>query len=320
MENFVDKMYPSLTEQVILREVGLRDGLQQVKSFPDTNSKIEWIDYGKQAGLQHFEVGSFLPVKRYPQFADVEYLIDKVALSKNLFSSVLVMNEQAITNAVQTAVNEFVCVISATEEHSQANMKRSRNASVDLIRTAYDLRSSSTSHKYVINAGIPMSFGCSISGAVAKKTVLRLVMSCLKAGADVITLADTVGFAGPLQIADLVSDVVNLCEKKPVAIHLHDTRGLGLANAAAALDNGIRVLDGSIGGLGGCPFAPGATGNVVMEDLVFLCERMGFRTGIDLSKLFKIRDILAREMPDEVLHGKLAKTKFPSNFYWKTLT
>jgi len=311
----VNDIYPSGSHQVTFREVSLRDGLQQVQEYPSTEGKHAWIAQGKEAGLRHFEVGSFLPPARYPQFADVRDLINFVDQTDDVFSSVLVMNERAIFDAVETNVDELVCVVSATEEHSQANMRRSQSASIDLILAACKARKSSAK-KYVIVAALPMSFGCSIAGDVPKQKMLNLVASCLEAGADVISIADTVGFASPLQITDLARDVVKLCGKVPVIIHLHDTRGLGLANAAAALDVGIHIIDGAIGGLGGCPFAPGATGNVVLEDLVFLCERMGYRTGTDIQKLIDMRQILAREMPDELLYGTLARAGLPSKIDW----
>ncbi|MCF6214923.1 MAG: hypothetical protein L3J58_01980 [Emcibacter sp.] len=313
--SIVNDIYPFDSQRVILREVGLRDGLQQVRKYPSTVGKVAWISQGKNAGLRHFEVGSFLPPKRYPQFADVRDLINCVNEIDEVFSSVLVMNERAIADAVKTNVDELVCVVSATEEHSQANMRRSQSDSIDLVRAANNARKFS-GRKRVIVAAIPMSFGCSISGEVPKQAVLNLAASCLEAGADAISIADTVGFAAPLQITDLARDVVKLCAKVPVIIHLHDTRGLALANAAAALDVGINIIDGAVGGLGGCPFAPGATGNVVLEDLVFLCERMGFRTDIDLQKLIDIRQILAREMPDEILYGTLARAGPPPRIYW----
>ncbi len=313
----IHDIYPFDPHQVILREVGLRDGLQQVSKYPSTVGKIAWISQGKNAGLHHFEVGSFLPPKRYPQFADVCDLINCVDKIEEVYSSVLVMNERAISDAVQTNVDELVCVVSASEEHSQANMRRSQSASVDLVLAANNARKFSMK-KQTIVAAIPMSFGCSISGDVPKRTVLNLIASCLEAGADAIAIADTVGFASPMQITDLAQDVVKLCAKAPVIIHLHDTRGLALANAAAALDVGINIIDGAIGGLGGCPFAPGATGNVVLEDLVFLCERMGFRTGIDIQKLTDMRQILALEMPDELLYGTLARAGPPPNIHWQS--
>ncbi|TPI27928.1 hydroxymethylglutaryl-CoA lyase [Mesorhizobium sp. B3-2-1] len=293
-----------------LREVGLRDGLQLVKSWPSTDAKLNWLAGEYAAGVRHFEVGSFLPVSRMPQFADLRDLIDAVSRLEGARSAALALNERGLTEAFDTAVDEVVCVVSATEEHSQANMRRSRTDAVELVRAAARLRDE-RGHKAIVNAGIAMALGCSIAGAVDPDEVVRLVERCLEAGADVVGIADTVGYAGPRAVSELTARVVRLAAGRPVAVHLHDTRGMGIANAAAALDAGANILDGSLGGLGGCPFAPGATGNVVFEDLVFLCEEKGFATGIDMPKLLAVRKIPESEMPDEPLHGGLARAGLP---------
>lgn len=305
--------YPK--DRVTLREVGLRDGLQLVKRFPSTEAKLDWLRREHAAGVRHFEVGSFLPVTRMPQFADVRRLIEEVAGLDGARSSVLTLNERAIADALETEVDELVCVISATEEHSQANMRRSRSAAVDLVARAADMAGGRATRP-LVNAGIAMAFGCSIAGQVPQEEVLRLAEDCLKAGADVVGIADTVGFAGPRQVTELCEGMARLCPDGPFIVHLHDTRGMGVANASAALDAGCRVLDGSLAGLGGCPFAPGATGNVVFEDLVYLCETKGFRTGIDLPALIGLREIVERELPDEPLHGALARSGPPPNITW----
>lgn len=302
-------------ERVTLREVGLRDGLQLVKRFPSTEAKIDWLRREYAAGVRHFEVGSFLPVTRMPQFADVRRLIDEVAGLDGARACVLTLNERAIADALESPVDEIVCVVSATEEHSLANMRRSRQAAVDLVARAAEMAAASVTRP-VVNAGIAMAFGCSISGTVDPDEVLRLSEDCLNAGADMVGIADTVGFAGPRQVGRLCADMAVLCGDRPFIVHLHDTRGMGVANAAAAITAGCRVLDGSLAGLGGCPFAPGATGNVVFEDLVYLCETMGFSTGIDLPALVDVRTILERELPDETLHGALARSGPPPNITW----
>lgn len=314
--SLISNIYASGGRRVILREVGLRDGLQMVKNFPTLHGKKQWLSEGVHAGIRHFEVGSFLPPARYPQFADVRDLISHAGTHDNVYCSALTMNERAIIDAAQTSVNEIVCVVSSTQEHSQANMRCSRKQAINLIRMAKNIREAEK-RDYVITAAIPMAFGCSISGAVSKETILGLIERCIDAGADVISIADTVGFAGPKQITDLSRDVVKLCGKIPVILHLHDTRGMAISNAAAALDCGVEILDGSLGGLGGCPYAPGATGNVVLEDLVFLCERMGFQTYVDIEKLVEVRMVLMREMPKEKLYGALARAGPPQNIQWR---
>jgi hydroxymethylglutaryl-CoA lyase len=308
------EIYP--VDQVSLREVGLRDGLQLVKTYPSTEAKTKWLRREYAAGVRHFEVGSFLPAARMPQFADVREMIAAAAALEGARSAALALNERGARDAMATAVDEVVCVVSATEAHSQANARRSREDAIALVgRTAALARDAE--HRPLVNAGIAMAFGCSIAGAVAEDEVVRLAEACLEAGADLVGIADTVGFAGPNQVASLCDRMGMLMGDLPYVVHLHDTRGMGIANAAAALDSGARVLDGALGGLGGCPFAPGATGNVVFEDLVYLCETKGYRTGIDLEALTKVRAIPAAEMPDEKLYGALARVGAPPTMNWR---
>jgi len=307
-------IYPP--DRVSLREVGLRDGLQLVRTFPSTEAKRRWIEAEIRAGVRHFEVGSFLPAGRFPQFADIHEIIETVAAHDGARSAALVLNERGAEDALRTNVDEIVCVVSATEEHSQANARRSRDDAIALIGRIRAMRDAA-GHEALINVGLSMAFGCSIAGAVDPDEVLRLVDLLLEAGAETIGLADTVGYAGPRQIGELAGQARTRMGRVPLGIHLHDTRGLGLANASAALDVGVRLLDASLGGLGGCPFAPGATGNIVFEDLVFLCETNGFSTGIDLDALAQAREIAEASMPGEIFQGALAQAGAPANMSWR---
>jgi hydroxymethylglutaryl-CoA lyase len=304
----VQTIYPD--GRVILREVGLRDGLQLVKTFPSTAAKQRWIRDEYAAGVRHFEVGSFLPAKTFPQFADVREIVATVAALPGAHGVALALNERGVNEALASGVGEIATVVSATEEHSQANAHRSRESAIANVRRLCELRDASA-HKPVVHAAISMALGCSIAGPVDPREVLRLVEKCLEAGVDAVGIADTVGYAGPKQVGDLTRAAVKLAGAKPICVHLHDTRGMGVANASAALDEGARILDGSLGGLGGCPFAPGATGNVVFEDLVFLCESKGFATGIDIDRLIAVRAILKEAMPNEPLYGGLARAGLP---------
>jgi hydroxymethylglutaryl-CoA lyase len=304
----VQGIYPN--GRVTLREVGLRDGLQLVKTFPSTAAKQRWIRDEYAAGVRHFEVGSFLPAKTFPQFADVREIVATVASLPGAHGAALALNERGVNEALASCVAEIASVVSATEEHSQANANRTRDSAIANVRRLCELRDASA-HKPIVHVGISMALGCSITGPVDPKEVLRLVERCFEAGADVVAIADTVGYAGPKQVGDLTRAAVKLAGSKPICVHLHDTRGMGIANASAALDEGTRILDGSLGGLGGCPFAPGATGNVVFEDLVFLCESKGFATGIDIDRLIAVRAILKEAMPNEPLFGGLARAGLP---------
>jgi len=301
-------IYPA--SRVTLREVGLRDGLQLVKTFPSTDAKRRWIREEYAAGVRHFEVGSFLPAKTFPQFVDVRDMIETVSSLPGALSAALVLNERGVNDALESGVGEIATVVSATEAHSQANANRSRDAAIANVKRLCDLRDASA-HKPIVHAAISMALGCSITGDVDPNEVLRLVEKCFDAGVDVVGIADTVGYAGPKHVSELTRAAVRLAGSKPICVHLHDTRGMGIANASAALDAGARILDGSLGGLGGCPFAPGATGNVVFEDLVFLCESKGFATGIDIEKLVGVRQILREQMPNEPLYGGLARAGLP---------
>jgi hydroxymethylglutaryl-CoA lyase len=304
----VNDVYPD--HRVSLREVGLRDGLQLVKTFPSTAAKQRWVrdEYG--AGVRHFEVGSFLPAKTFPQFADVREIVKTVATLPGAHGVALALNERGVNEALASGVAEVASVVSATEEHSQANANRSREQAIANVKRLCELRDASA-HKPVVNAAISMALGCSITGPVDPREVIKIAEKCLEAGVDFIAVADTVGFAGPKQVGELTKAIVKMSGSRPVCVHLHDTRGMGIANASAALDAGARILDGSLGGLGGCPFAPGATGNVVFEDLVFLCESKGFATGIDIERLVAVRSILEAEMPNETLYGGLARAGLP---------
>src|SRR5476649_815984 len=224
----VHEVYPD--DRVSLREVGLRDGLQMVKTFPSTLAKQRWIRDEYAAGVRHFEVGSFLPAKTFPQFADVRDMISTVASLPGAHGVALALNERGVNEALASGVAEVASVVSATEEHSQANANRSREDAIANVKRLCELRDAST-HKPIVHAAISMALGCSISGAVDPNEVLRLVGKCFEAGVDVVGIADTVGYAGPKQVGDLTWAAVRLAGSKPICVHLHDTRGIGIANA-----------------------------------------------------------------------------------------
>ena len=304
----VDQIYPP--GQVSLREVGLRDGLQMVKSYPDTAGKKAWIEQEYAAGVRHFEVGSFLPASKYPIFADVRDVIEIVKSLPGAHGAALALNKRGIVDALDSGVPEIGCVISATEEHNQANTRRSRAETLKEIKELCRMRDASD-HKPLVSVGIAMAFGCSIAGKVDPAEVLRLADECYAVGVDLVSLADTVGYAGPKQVGSLSRALFKLVDGAPIGVHLHDTRGMGIANAAAALDEGVRLLDGAMGGLGGCPFAPKATGNIVFEDLVFLCKTNGLNNHINVDSLVKLRELIELEMPTEPLYGAVAKAGMP---------
>lgn len=308
--NRAQTLYP--VDRYVMREVGLRDGLQLTKQFPNTAQKIDWLHQEYTAGVRHFEVGSFLPATRFPQFADLRQMIDAVAALDGAFSTALTLNERGVADALDTQVDEIIFVVSATEAHSRANTNRSRADALAMLGRVDQQRKNGTETPPVLTAGIAMSFGCSLQGAVDQKDVLRMAEAAVAAGADTIAVADTVGFGGPAQVSQMARELRKIFgDTFPISMHFHDTRGMAIANCAAALESGIRILDGCLAGLGGCPFAPGATGNTVFEDMVFLCDTMRLPTGIDVEALAAPRAILEAAMPDEPVHGALARAGLP---------
>jgi hydroxymethylglutaryl-CoA lyase len=304
----IHTIYPE--NRMSLREVGLRDGLKMVKTLPTTQGKIDWIHLEYDAGIRHFELGTFLPKDRYLVFADIQVLIDTVATLPGAYGSGLSPNKIGSQNALSSGILEIHCVLSVSEANNKANLKRTRETTLREIFDLCALRTQMDS-PLQIGVGLAMSFGCSISGSLDPAEVLELAEQCYDAGVDIVSIADTVGYAGPKQVENLAARMCKVAGNRPFGVHLHDTRGMGLANAAAAIAQGVRVLDASLGGLGGCPAAPNATGNIVMEDFAYLCQTSGFETGVNLEKLIAVRDVLRREMPNEPLYGGMAKVGLP---------
>src|ERR1700761_9290441 len=209
----VQKIYPR--DRVVLREVGLRDGLQLVKTFPSTDAKKRWVRDEYSAGVRCFEVGSFLPAKTFPQFVDVREVVSTIASLPGAHGVALVLNERGANEALASGVAEIASVVSATEEHSQANANRSRDSAIANVKRLCELRDASA-HKPIVNAAISMALGCSIAGAVDPKEVVRLVERCFEAGADFVAIADTVGYAGPKQVGELTKAVVRIAGSRPV--------------------------------------------------------------------------------------------------------
>src|SRR5260221_14493747 len=237
----VKDVYPD--DRVSLREVGLRDGLQLVKKFPSIAGKQRWVRDEYAAGLRHFEVRLFLAAKTFPQFADVREIVKTVATLPGAHGVALALNERGVTEALASGVAEIASVVSATEEHSGANANRSREQAIANVRRLCELRDASP-HKPIVNVAISVALGCSIAGPVDPKEVIKLAEKCLEAGVDFVAVADTVGYAGPKQVGELTKAIVKMSGSRPVCVHLHDTRGIAIANTSAALDAGAHDLDG----------------------------------------------------------------------------
>lgn len=297
-----------------VREVGLRDGLQMVKTILSAEQKLEWCRRMVAAGCNEIEVTSFVPPRIAPQFADSDEVARGALSIAGLHASALVPNLKGAQRAFDAGLTKVHYVLSASNEHNLKNVRRSTAESVDDFSNIIAARDENGRQDIKLGAGVATAFGCTIAGRVAESHVLQLVESLLKAGADEIAIADTVGYANPGQVRALMRQVLALTGDRPVTCHFHNTRGLGLANIVAALDAGVRSFDSSLGGLGGCPFAPNATGNINTEDTVFLLESEGMRTGIDIPALLAIREQVAAWLPGEAFVGSIARAGLPKTF------
>ena len=300
---------------VLVREVGPRDGLQAVKRTMATEEKHRWIAAMAAAGVRSIEVGSFVSPKLLPQMADAAAVVERARTFPGLVVAALAPNLRGARDAFAAGVHELVIPVSASNEHSLANVRLTTEQAIAEFEKICGLRDGlPAGQRPLVEAGVSTAFGCSISGPVSEDWVIEVAVRLANAGADAVHLADTVGYGNPAQVKRLTARLINEIGDKVGATHLHNTRGQGLANAVAALEAGATSLDSSLAGLGGCPYAPGATGNIVTEDLVFLLEAMGLRTGIDLGKLIAARAIVAEALPGEPLYGHLADAGLPKGF------
>jgi hydroxymethylglutaryl-CoA lyase len=302
-----------MTEHVQICEVGPRDGLQIAKSRMATGAKINWIAAMAAAGVREIEVGSFVPPRVIPQMADTEEVVRRNIEIPGLTVIALVPNLKGAQRAYEAGAHKVSVPVSVSEGHSRSNLNRTPEESVAEMRRITEWVKAQPRRMEVI-AGASTAFGCSIDGVVTTDQVGRIATGLAEAGIDKLMLADTVGYANPAQVKDVVRAVRAAIGPVLHGLHLHDTLGMGIANALAGLEEGIRAFDSCLGGLGGCPYAPGASGNVVTEDLVFMLESMGFYTGIDLPKLLEARRLLREGLPEEPLYGQVPKAGIPKTF------
>ncbi|MGY8524750.1 hydroxymethylglutaryl-CoA lyase [Paracidovorax citrulli] len=299
--------------RAVIREVGLRDGLQSIQTVLPTEHKRQWIQAAYDAGQREIEVGSFVPARLLPQLADTAELVDFARTLPDLFVSVLVPNLRGAENALASGADLLLVPLSASHAHSQANLRKTPDevvAEVARIRAARDAAGAKT----LIEGGVGTAFGCTLQGEVAPDEVLRLLQALLDAGADRVSLADTVGYADPRMVGELFARARALVGERLWCGHFHDTRGLGLANVMAALQTGVNRFDACLAGIGGCPHAPGASGNVTTEDLAYLLASMGIDTGLDIEALLALRQRVAEWLEGETLHGTLWRAGLPRNF------
>jgi hydroxymethylglutaryl-CoA lyase len=301
---------------VLVHEMGLRDGLQSIQTIFTTEGKMAWIKAEAAAGVPQIQVGSFVPPKLLPQMADSADVVAQSIKIPGLTVSALAPNLKGAENAMKAGAHQVGIVMSVSEAHNLSNVRRTTQDSLDDFARIVDFRDAHPEYQDVcISGGMATAFGCTISGPVPLPDVMRVAEGLLARGANRLSVADTVGYANPKQVSELFKELYRTVGKDvAVGAHFHDTRGLGLANAFAALDAGVRELDASLGGLGGCPYAPGASGNIVTEDLVFMLESMGLRTGVDLDKLMAAREIMEKQLKGEPTHGTFAKAGLPLGF------
>lgn len=307
---------------VLVSEVGPRDGLQSIAPVMPLAAKKAWIAAEAAAGVREIEVGSFVPAKLLPQLADTAEVVAFARTIPGLTVAVLVPNLKGAEAAFRSGVHKITIPLSVSETHSLKNVRRTHAQMLDEVRAIVALlRSLPADQRPKFEGGLSTAFGCTLEGRVPADRVVRLAEALMDAGCDEVGLSDTTGYANPAQVRELVTRVRTAVGSHALCgLHLHNTRGLGLANVLAGLEVGITTLDSSLGGLGGCPFAPGASGNIVTEDLVFMLEAMGLRTGIDLPRLLDVRRVLREALPGEPLYGFTPDAGLPLGFQSATAT
>ena len=304
-----------MRQQITVREVGLRDGLQIHPTFMATADKLAWARAEAAAGVTEIEVTSYVPPKLIPQFADSEAVTTGALAIDGLTVSALIPNLRGAQRGIELGAHKLNFVMSVSRTHNLKNVRRSPEESIADFRAIVELaRSQPDGRRPIVSGGLSTALGCSYEGRVPVSQVLDYAVQLLEAGAQELQVADTVGYADPVQVRQVFKALLALAGKVPVTAHFHDTRGTGLANVSAALDCGVTMFDASLAGLGGCPFAPGASGNIVMEDLCFMLDSMGLETGVDLERLLRVREAVAAALPDIAMQGALARAGLPRNY------
>ena len=295
--------------QVHICEVGPRDGLQNAHQMMPTEAKKAWISALAAAGLKEIEVGSFVPPKLIPAMADTAEIVKHAITIPGLKVVALAPNLKGFQRAIEAGAHKVTFPVSASRKHSESNVRMTPEQMVEEVRKCAEYP-----HPGVeIEGAVSTAFGCTMQGNVPDDDVVRIA-AALAAFCDGVALADTVGYGNPAQVRRIFRRVKEEIGDKLEGAHFHNTRGLGLANALAAYEEGVRAFDSSLGGLGGCPFAPGASGNVITEDLVFMFESMGVATGVDLDKLMVARKMMVEVLPAEQTYGHFALAGLPKGF------
>ena len=301
---------------ILVSEVGPRDGLQSIQKVMPTEAKKAWIAAEAAAGVREIEVGSFVPARLLPQLADTAEIVAYAKTIPGLVVAVLVPNLKGAEAALAAGADKITLPLSVSESHSRANLRRSHDQVIEeAAAITAAIKTLPLERRPHFEGSLSTVFGCTVEGAIPLQQILTLAERLMAAGCDEVGLSDTTGYGDPKAVKDMIKAVRGVVGRDALkGIHLHNTRGLGLANVLAALDMELDTVDASLGGIGGCPFAPGASGNIVTEDLVFMLQAMGLRTGIDLDKLLNVRRILADALPGEPLYGFTPDAGLPLGF------
>ena len=305
-----------MTPDILVSEVGPRDGLQSIGSIMPLAAKKAWVSAEAAAGVGEIEVGSFVPARLLPQLADTAEVVAHARTIPGLTVAVLVPNLRGAQAAVEAGAHKITLPLSVSETHSLKNLRRTHAQVLEEVRGIVALLADlPAGQRPRFEGGLSTAFGCTLEGPIPPEQVVRLGEALMEAGCDEVGLSDTTGYANPAQVKDLVRRLrATVGDDAFAGLHLHNTRGLGLANVLAGLEVGVTTLDSPPGGLGGCPFAPGASGNIVTEDLVFMLEAMGLKTGIDLEALLAVRRVVAQALPGEALYGFTPDAGLPLGF------
>lgn len=295
-----------LDDQVEIIEVGLRDGLQNESTPIPTEVKLQIIDILIRAGVKKIQVTSFVHPKLVPQMSDAEDICANLPEEEGVEFSGLVLNPKGLERAHAAGIKIVDISFSASDQHSRKNANRSLEVAArefaEMVRQAQSLG-------LKVRGGIQCAFGCGNEGVVEFEKVIEIVKNHLDLNIDQLALADSAGVANPIQITKMMETILPMAEDTPIVLHLHDTRGLGLANVLAAINSGIRHFDTAFGAMGGCPFIKGATGNIGTEDAIYMLEEMGYRTGIDRSVVAEcsmlLEEILGRPLPGKLYRPEL---------------
>ena len=302
---------------VLVSEVGPRDGLQSIARAMPTGVKHRWIEALARSGLREIEVGSFVSPKLLPQMADAGQVVREARKIQGLTVLALAPNLKGAERGIAAGVHKLSFPVSASRAHSMSNIRMTPEQAIEEVRKTCDLcKSIGSEPRPSVEVGVSTAFGCAVEGSISEDWVMKMAADLVEAGAASVGLSDTAGYANPVQVKRMFTRLHREIGGHAGAAHFHNTRGQGLANVVGALEAGVTTFDASQGGLGGCPYAPGATGNIVTEDLIFLLESMGLRTGIDLDKLIAAREIVVEGLPGEPLYGNVPVAGLPKGFVY----